>query len=110
MLYRMEMIGVQRAIVASSDAVYLRYVYRATDPNLMTADFTRALSLALARDLAIPIASSNTLQDKLSKQFTRKIAQARSSDAMGAFPELRPRGSWANARGGRRRDNWTSGD
>ena len=105
-LYRMEYIGTQRAIVASADDIYLRYVYQVTDPNLMAPDFRRAFEIALARDLSVPIASSNTLQEQLSKQFIRKIAQARSSDAIGAFPELRPRGSWASARGGGRNDNF----
>lgn len=108
LLYRMEYIGTQRAIVASADEIFLRYVYQVTDPNLMAPDFRRAFEVALARDLAVPIASSNTLQEQLSAQFIRKIAQARSSDAIGAFPELRPRGSWANARGGFRKDDFLS--
>lgn len=108
LLYRMEYIGTQRAIVASADEIFLRYVYQVTDPNLMAPDFRRAFELALARDLAVPIASSNTLQEQLSAQFIRKIAQARSSDAIGAFPELRPRGSWANARGGGRNNQFFS--
>ena len=109
-LYRVELIGTQRAIVTSSEDVYLRYVARVTDPNLMHADFRRALELALARDLAVSIAASNKLQDQLSKQFDRKIGQARSSDAIGASPEMRPRGSWANSRGGWRRNDWLSND
>ncbi len=103
-LYRMEIIGTQRAIVTSSDPVYLRYIYQVTDPNQMAADFRRALELALGRDLAVKLASSNALQNQLAIQATRMLAQARSSDAMGAFPEQRPRGSWANSRGGRARD------
>jgi len=105
-LYRMEVVNGQRCIIASADNIYIRYVYQVTDPNLMAADFRRALEVGLARDLAIPIASSNTLQDQLSKQFMKTIARARSADAMGAFPELRPRGSWANARGGFRSDTF----
>ena len=104
--YRMEYVDTQRCIVASADEIYLRYVYQVTDPNLMAPDFRRALELALARDLAVPVASSNTLQKELSKQFVKKISQARSSDAIGAFPELRPRGSWVNSRGGRRNDGF----
>lgn len=105
-LYRMELIGAQRAIVTSSDDVYLRYVAQVTDPNLMNADFRMALSIAMARDLAVPLASSNTLQQNMSKRADRKLSQARSSDGMGSFPEIRPRGSWAGSRAGRRRDNY----
>lgn len=104
-LYRSELIGGQRAIVASSSDIYLRYVARVTDPNAMTPDFLNALSRVLARDFSIPIASSNTLFEQMSKAADRAIAKARSTDAMGGFPELRPRGSWAASRGGWRRDS-----
>ena|SRR3990167_1037347 len=107
-LYRMEQIGGQRAIVTSSDQVYLRYVSRVEDPNLMTPDFRRVLEVSLARDLAIPLASSNTLQEQLARQADRVMNQARSTDALGSSPELRPRGSWATSRGGRRRDQFFS--
>ena len=107
-LFRSEFVGTQRCIVASSDAVYLRYVYQVTDPNLMTADFRAALEAALASDLAITIASSNTLHEQMETLLKRKLARARSSDALGAFPELRTRGSWASSRGGRRRNDFLS--
>jgi hypothetical protein len=107
-LFRMEIIGTQRAIVASSDEVYLRYIYQVTDPNQMSADFRRALELSLARDLAVKVASSNSLQAALAQQAERKLASARSSDAMGGFPELRPRGSWATRRGGGQRNEFLS--
>ena len=106
--YRMEIVNNQRSIVASREELWLRYVFQMTDPNLMSPDFRRALELSLGRDFAIPLASSNSLQESLENRADRKLAQARSSDAMGAFPELRPRGSWANRRGGGRSDNFTS--
>lgn len=107
-LYRMEQIASQRAIVTSSDQVYLRYVSRVEDPNLMTPDFRDALEKTLAAAFAVPLASSNTLLEQLTVQANRAVAQARSTDAMGSFPELRPRGSWASSRGGRRRDQFFS--
>ncbi len=103
-LYRMELINGQRAIVTSSDDVWLRYIAVITDPNLWAADFTDAFEFALARDLAVPLASSNTMRDEMNKEFKLAIAAARSTDAMGSFPERRPRGSWANSRGGGRND------
>ena len=108
-LYRMETINDnQRAIITSSDEVYLRYVYQVTDPNLMTADFRAALSAALARELSLAIASSNSVHDRMSIRADRLLNKARSSDAVGSFPELRPRGSWAASRGGRRRNDFLS--
>lgn len=99
---RTEQVGSQVVIVASSEQVYLRYVSRITDPNLMAPDFRRALEVGLARDFAIPLASSNSLQESLSQKAERALMQARSTDALGGSPELRPRGSWATSRGGRK--------
>lgn len=107
-LYRTEQVAGQNAIVSSSDAIYLRYVYRVTDQNLMSADFRRAFQLSLARDSAIALTSSNTMQEYYAREAARALARARSSDALGGFPELRPRGSWASSRGGFRRDDFLS--
>ena len=107
-LYRTEQVDGQNVIVSSSDAIYLRYVYRVTDQSLMSADFRRAFQLSLARDLSLPLASSNTMQDAYSREASRALARARSSDALGSFPELRPRGSWASSRGGFKRDDFLS--
>lgn len=98
-MFRVEHVGGQRAIVTSQDEVWLRYVARITDPNMMAVDFRRALQLALARDMAVPVAASNTLQDNLQRQAERMLARARSADGLGSFPERRPRGSWADSRG-----------
>lgn len=105
-LYRSELSGTQRVLVSSSDAIYLRYVSQVTDPNLMSVDFRMAFVLSLARDLSISIASSNTMQESFDRQAQRALAKARSTDAMGSFPEFRPRGSWASSRGGFRRDDF----
>ena len=81
--------------------MYLTYVKRETNPNLMPPSFRIALASALARDLAITIANSNVLEDQLSKRADRDLGRAKSIDAVGSFPEPRPRGSWANSRNGR---------
>lgn len=107
-LYRAEQVAGQLVIVASSDQIWLRYVAVVTDPNLMTSDFRMALSAALARDLAIPLTSSNVLEDQLSKKADKFLNKAKSNDALGSSPELRPRGSWASSRGGRRSDGFLS--
>lgn len=96
--YREEQQGGQNVLVTSCDEVYLRYVFRVTDPNLMSGDFRAALASALARDLAIPIAGSNALKADLEAEAEKNLAKARSTDALGSFPERRPRGSWANSR------------
>lgn len=107
-LYRTELVDDQRVIVTSSSQAWLRYVASITDPNLMTPDFRMLLAVSLARDLAIPLASSNTLYEQLARQADRLMGQARSTDALDGFPEMRPRGSWASSRGGWRRDDFLS--
>jgi len=106
--YREELNGTQRAILANSSSVYLRYVYRASDPNHMAADFRAALASALARDLSLILASSNTIYDSMSVRAARDLSRARSTDALGSTPELRPRGSWAISRGGNRKNEYFS--
>ena len=107
-LYRSEQVTGQKALVSSSDSVYLRYVSMVTDTNLMPPDFRRALALSLARDLSIPLASSNTMYEQFTRESARALTRARSSDGMGSFPELRPRGSWASSRAGFKRDDFLS--
>lgn len=100
--YRTEFVGTQRCIVTSSENVYMRYICRVTDAGLFSADFYTALVVALARDLSIPIASSNTMRKEYKDDAKRSIAAARSTDSIDSSPERRPRGSWANSRGGGR--------
>ena len=107
-LYRSELIGTQHAIIASSDNVWLRYISRVTDPNMMAPDFRKAFEYALARDMAIALTSSNNLHESMATLAERALNKARSNDALGSFPELRPRGSWANSRSGGRRNDFLS--
>ena len=96
--FRHEQVGSQNVLSTDVESVYIVYAYKETDPNLMTPAFRKALSSALARDLAITVANSNILEDQLSKRATKDLVRAKSLDAMGSFAEPRPRGSWANSR------------
>lgn len=107
-LYRMELNAGVRSLLASRSELWLRYISRVTDTNLMALDFRITFEFKLAAALAIPLASSNTLEETMTKRADRAMARARSSDAMGSFPELRPMGSWAISRGGRRRNHFNS--
>ena len=98
--YREEQVGGQRCILANVENVYLRYVSLVTDVALMPADFRMALVAALARDLAAPIAGSNTAYERLEERSLRTLSRAKSADAQGSSPERRPAGSWVTARGG----------
>jgi hypothetical protein len=108
LFYRTEINADVRAILASAEEVWLRYVFRVEDPSLMAPDFRDAFEFALARDLAVPLASSNVLRREMADEYKTAIASARYTDGVGSFPELRPKGSWAASHRGRRRDNFVS--
>ena len=98
--FKEEQLADQNVLMASVEDCYLRYVGKLTDPNLMPEDFHAAQAYALA--VAMPGISNISVArwEFLEKQATRRLSRAKSSDAMGSSPERRPRGSWANSRGG----------
>ena len=100
LLYREEEVDNQGVIVTSSDELWIRYVYRVTDPNRMAADFRSALAFALA--LAIPGVSnlSSAREEGLETRAERRLRKAKHSDASGSMPERRPLGSWVTSRSG----------
>ena len=99
-LWREEEVADQGAIVTSADEVWIRYVYRVTDPNRMAADFRTAFSYALA--LALPGVSniSSVREDRLENRAEKRLRKAKHSDASGSFPERLPAGSWVTSRTG----------
>jgi hypothetical protein len=87
-----------RRLRASAEDIYLRYVRVVTDANEMPSDFREALAAMLARDLAIPIAQSNSLREIMGEAFRDALGRAKSTDAVEDFPEAMPQGSWVTAR------------
>ena len=106
LIYREEIVAMQRCLLVNADQVYLRYVADVTDPNAMPPDFKWALVVSLARSVAVSIANSNTMEDQLRSEAEIALNRAKSSDGMGASPEQRPRGSWATSRNGSYRNTW----
>ena len=100
LIYREGEVDGQGVILHSADELWMRYIYRVTDPNRMAADFRMAFSYALA--LAIPGVSnlSAAREERLEKRATTRLRRAKHSDAMGSAPERRPVGSWVTSRGG----------
>ena len=85
-------------LLSDAAAVYLRYVRRVEAVNLMPADFREALACLLARELAVPIAQSNTLEEKLEARFRTRLRRARTTDGLEDQAEPLPLGAWAEAR------------
>jgi len=98
--YREEEVDNQGVIVTSADELWIRYIYRVTDPNRMAADFVAAFALALA--VAIP-GVSNIAAGALAElraEAKTALREAKHSDAVGSMPETRPLGSWHDSRHG----------
>lgn len=87
-----------RHLLSDAAEVYLRYVRRVEDVNLMPPDFREALACLLARELAVPVAQSNTLEDKLETRFRSRLRRARSTDGLEDGAEALPAGAWAEVR------------
>ena len=92
-------------IMSNVDELWMRYVRRVTDVNLMTPAFRQVLILKLARVFATANANSNTLYDLIDREYTTALRQARSTDGIEDWPERLPEGSWA----ANRRGSWGGG-
>jgi hypothetical protein len=64
----------------------------------MPADFREALACLLARELAVPIAQSGSLEEKLEARFRTRLRRARTTDGLEDQPEPMPIGAWAAVR------------
>jgi hypothetical protein len=89
---------------ADAEDIYLKYVARITDPNLMTPTFRLALSKLLASRLAVGLAQSAALSKELYTQFTDEdLPTAKSVDAIPDQADQLPESEWVAVRYG---DRW----
>ncbi len=94
-----------RVILTDATEVWLRYIARITDPQMMPVDFHEALSCKIATEIAMSIAQSNTIRDSMEVQLRVALAEAKSVDGIEDFPEQLPLGTWAGVRN-RRGGTW----
>ena len=78
--------------------IYLRYVRKVEDPNVMDPAFREALAWRLAMELAAPLAKSGALRDRMAVGFEDALAIAKSIDGQDDPPQVPPDGSWLAAR------------
>lgn len=95
-----------QSIYTNATDVWLKYVFRVTDANIMPPDFREALAYALAAEFAIAIAQSNTLYDRMKDSFRRAFAKARSVDGIEDYPDQFPHGTWITERFFDSNDDW----
>ena len=85
-------------IVTNATEVWLRYVRRITDADAMIADFREVLSYRLAADMALPLANSGTLRERLEAGFVAALRRARRVDGGEESPDEIPTSSWLAVR------------
>ena len=87
-----------RVLHADLPDVYLSYVRKVEDPNVMDPAFREALAWRLAMELAVPLAKSGSLRDRMAAGFEDALAIAKSIDGQDDPPQALPDGSWVMAR------------
>lgn len=86
-------------ILTDAGAVYLLYVSRIVDPNMMPPDFRHALSIHIAAELAGNLAESTVLREALQEEFRREaLPMARAADALEDAPRTMPESDWVTVR------------
>jgi len=98
--YRLEFqSSLDRIILCDAESpIYIRYIWDLQDPNLMTPTFRDALSLRLARDLAMALSKSAAAADLASRELARVLSRAKSIDGIEDWPEKMDDGSWIKSR------------
>lgn len=75
-------------IWARGSIIYIKYVFRQTDPTKFSATFSQALAAFLAADLAVPIAGSREMQQLMAQLFGVKLETAGAFDGMQGTNEV----------------------
>lgn len=78
--------------------LYIRYVYKVTDPNKMDVLFREALAVKLAFELCEELTQSNTKKDGLSVDYKTAIREARRTNAIEKIAEQPPEDEWVTVR------------
>lgn len=86
------------AIMANSDALYIKYIYRVTDPNRFSPLFRSALVARLAAELAVPIANDDKARETYIKEYDNLLSSARNSSASQGTPPVLEADLWTRSR------------
>lgn len=87
-----------RVLLTDEPDVYIRYVRKITDTNLMDPAFREALAFRLAMELAAPLAKSGSMRDRMVAGFDDALVTAKSIDGQDDPPQMPPDGSWVTDR------------
>jgi hypothetical protein len=93
-------------IQSDAENLYLRYIYRVTDPNLMIPLFRSALSKMIGSRLAVALSQDKRLRKELNDEFTDEdLPTAKSADSIQDTADQLPESSWVTVRHGGRGNN-----
>ena len=69
-------------ILANVGILYIKYIWRITDPTKFSSSFVQALAARLASDLCIPLTENRSLQADMWTLYQNKLADAAATDGM----------------------------
>jgi len=87
-----------RSILADADALYIRYIWRVTDPNVYDALFLEAVACRLAVELCEPLTQSNTKKDALFQEYADTLTRAVRVDGQENPPQEYEEDEWIAVR------------
>jgi hypothetical protein len=87
-----------RTILADHEDIYLVYGASITDPNDFDGMYREALAYALAVELAVPLAKSAALRDRMATAFEAYVMEAQTIDGQDDPPDYPPEPGWADVR------------
>lgn len=85
-------------VVADQDEFNLMYIADISDTTLFTPDFDELLSLALAKEISYSLVQSNSLLDRLEREYQIALRDVRSFDAQEGTPEELEGNTWLTER------------
>lgn len=87
-----------RQILCDEDVLYIRYVYRVTDPNVYDPAFFDTAACRLAFELAEALTQSNTKKDALFQEYDDSLLRAKRADAQENPPTQYEEDDWISVR------------
>jgi hypothetical protein len=88
-----------RKLLTNEGDINIKYIKDVSDtPYLFDANFTETLAYRLAKDLAYPLAQSNSLADRMSVEYRESLAFARSYDAQEGSSDRIGANEWITSR------------
>lgn len=85
-------------LLCNVPVVYLEYIAKVTDPNLMDAQFIDVFAQRLAAEISYPLAKTQTVTESAWKVYNQKIRMARGMDAQEGTPRPIEADLWLGSR------------